>query len=31
LQADYDTEMAKDALADTLAKIKPWLGVKRVA
>ena len=24
LQADYDTELAKDALAKTLAKIKPW-------
>lgn len=24
LQADYDREMAKDALAKTLAKIKPW-------
>lgn len=26
LQADYDTEIARDALADTLAKIKPWSG-----
>jgi antitoxin HigA-1 len=24
LQADYDTEIAKAALAETLAKIKPW-------
>jgi addiction module HigA family antidote len=24
LQADYDTEIAKVALAKTLAKIKPW-------
>jgi addiction module HigA family antidote len=24
LQADYDTEIAKSALAKTLAKIKPW-------
>jgi len=24
LQADYDTEIAKAALARTLAKIKPW-------
>ena len=24
LQADYDTEIAKAALAKTLAKIKPW-------
>ena len=24
LQADYDTELAKAALAKTLAKIKPW-------
>ncbi len=24
LQADYDREVAKDALAKTLAKIKPW-------
>jgi addiction module HigA family antidote len=28
LQADYDRERAKDALAQTLAKIKPWRGVK---
>mgnify|MGYP000229842945 CR=1 FL=1 len=31
LQADYDTEKAKGALADTLAKIKPWSGTKRAA
>jgi len=31
LQADYDTELAKDALAKTLAKIKPWPGSKRVS
>jgi antitoxin HigA-1 len=31
LQADYDTELAKGALAKTLAKIKPWLGSKRAA
>ena len=31
LQADYDTELAKDALAKTLAKIKPWPGSKRAA
>jgi len=24
LQADYDRETAKDALAETLAQIKPW-------
>jgi antitoxin HigA-1 len=24
LQADYDTELARTALARTLAKIKPW-------
>jgi len=24
LQADYDRETAKDAMAKTLAKIKPW-------
>ena len=24
LQADFDTEVAKAALAKTLAKIKPW-------
>jgi len=24
LQADYDRERAKDVLAKTLAKIKPW-------
>ena len=26
LQLDYDTAMTKDALADTLARIKPWHG-----
>ncbi len=31
LQADYDTELTKDTLAKTLAKIKPWPGSKRVA
>lgn len=31
LQADYDTERAKAALARTLAKIKPWAGRKHVA
>jgi len=31
LQADYDTELAKGALAKTLAKIKPWPGTKRAA
>ena len=31
LQADYDTELAKDALAKTLAKIKPWPGSKHAA
>jgi hypothetical protein len=31
LQADYDTDMAKGALAKTLAKIKPWSGSKRAA
>ena len=25
-QAAYDTEVAEDALSDTLAKIKPWQG-----
>ncbi len=25
-QVRYDTEFAKDALAETLAKIKPWVG-----
>jgi addiction module HigA family antidote len=30
LQADYNTEVAKAALANTLAKIKPWAeGVAR--
>ncbi len=30
LQADYDTEVAKAAMAKTLAKIKPWAeGVAR--
>lgn len=28
LQADYDTELAKGALAKTLAKIKPWSGLE---
>ena len=27
-QARYDTEVAKDAMAKTLAKIKPWAGNK---
>ena len=27
-QAAYDTEVAQDALAKTLAKIKPWRSVK---
>ena len=27
-QAAYDTEVAEDALSDTLAKIKPWQGVQ---
>ena len=31
LQADYDTELAKEALAKTLAKIKPWPGSKHAA
>ena len=31
LLADYDTELAKGALAKTLAKIKPWSGSKRAA
>jgi len=31
LQADYDTKLAKGALARTLAKIKPWTGSKRAA
>jgi addiction module HigA family antidote len=26
-QAAYDTEVAEDALADTLARIKPWQGL----
>ena len=26
LQSDYDREMTKDAIATTLAKIKPWNG-----
>jgi len=30
-QAAYDTEVAEDALAKTLAKIKPWAGVKASA
>ena len=25
-QAAYDTEVAEEALAETLAKIKPWVG-----
>ena len=31
LQADYDTELTKDMLAKTLAKIKPWSSSKHVA
>jgi addiction module HigA family antidote len=31
LQADYDTELAKDTLAKILAKIKPWPGSKHAA
>ncbi len=31
LQADYDTELAKDALAETLAQIKPWSNARRAA
>lgn len=31
LQVDYDMELAKEALAKTLAKIKPWSGSKRAA
>ena len=31
LQADYDTQIAKSALAPALAKIKPWSDVKSVA
>ena len=27
-QAVYDTEVAEEALAKTLAKIKPWVGVR---
>ena len=27
-QAAYDTEVAEEALAETLAKIKPWVGVR---
>ncbi|AXQ28394.1 addiction module antidote protein, HigA family [Solimonas sp. K1W22B-7] len=27
-QSRYDTEIAKDAMAKTLAKIKPWAGNK---
>ena len=30
-QARYDTELAKDALAKTLAKIKPWSATKKAA
>ena len=28
LQADYDAARTKDALATTLAKIKPWAGAR---
>ena len=28
-QAAYDTEVAEDALSDTLKKIKPWSGMGR--
>jgi antitoxin HigA-1 len=31
LQADYDRETTKDALAKTLAKIKPWSGTSAPA
>jgi len=31
LQADYDTELAKGALAKTLAKIRPWPSSKHAA
>ena len=33
LQADYDTEIARDGLVKTLAKIKPWTSspVRKVA
>ena len=31
LQADYDIVLAKEALAKTLAKIKPWPGTRRAA
>lgn len=27
-QARYDTEVAKDRLAESLAKIKPWTGIE---
>ncbi|MBI3775502.1 MAG: HigA family addiction module antidote protein [Gammaproteobacteria bacterium] len=30
-QARYDTELAKDSLAKTLAKIKPWSATKKAA
>jgi addiction module HigA family antidote len=30
-QAAYDTEVAQDALAKTLARIKPWRGAKSSA
>ena len=30
-QAAYDTEVAEDALSDTLKKIRTWPGVKRSA
>ena len=31
LQADYDTSLAKGALAKTLAKIKPWQNSRHAA
>ncbi len=30
-QARYDTELAKDSLTKTLAKIKPWSATKKAA
>jgi addiction module HigA family antidote len=30
-QARYDTELAKDALGETLAKIKPWSATTKAA
>jgi addiction module HigA family antidote len=30
-QVRYDTECAKDALAETLAKIKPWAGTEEAS